>query len=65
MIVTQICQLTLIKALCQELKGHVYIAQTSGVLQISELASNTLLCGTVQFDTVILAWVSEAPQTAS
>jgi len=33
-----LCQLSLMKAVGQELKGHVYTAQTSGVLQISELA---------------------------
>lgn len=49
MTVAQLCQLTLIKALGQELKGHIYRAQTRGVLQISELASSIFLYGTVKF----------------
>lgn len=63
--VTQLCQLTLIKALGQELKGHVYTAQTSGVLQIPELASNIFLYGALQFHIVTLTWVPEFPQIAS
>lgn len=65
MTVTQLCQLILIKALGQELKGYVYMAQTSGVLRISELASNIFLYGTVQFHIVVLIWVPEVPQIAS
>lgn len=65
MTVAQLCQLILIKALGQELKGHVYMAQTSGVLQISELASSVFLCGAVQFHIVILIRVPEVLQIAS
>lgn len=54
------------EAVGQEHKGHVYIAQTSGVLQNSELASDLLVYGTVvQFHIVILSWAPEAPQIAS
>lgn len=55
----------LIKALGQELKEHVCMAQTRSVLQISELASSIFLYGAVQFHIVILTWVPEVPQTAS
>lgn len=65
MTVTQLCQLTLIKALGQEFKGHIYMAQNSGVLQISELASNIFLYGAVQLHIMILTWDPEAPQIAS
>lgn len=63
--VTQLCQLTPIKALGQGLEVHVYAAQTSGVLQIPELASNIFLYGAVQFHIVTLTWVPEFPRTAS
>lgn len=54
------------KAVGQEHEGHVYIAQTSGVLQISELASDPLVYGAVvQFHIVILSWAPETPQIAS
>lgn len=53
MTVAQLCQLILIKAVGQQLKGHVYRAQTRGVLQISELASSIFLYGTVQFHIVM------------
>lgn len=65
MTVTQLRQLILIKALGQELKVHVYMAQNSGVLQISELASNIFSYGAVQLHIMILAWVPEAPQITS
>lgn len=38
------------------------MAQTSGVLQISELASNVFLYSTVQFHIVMLTWVPEVSQ---
>lgn len=64
MTVARLCQLTLIKAVGQELKGHVYRAQTRGVLKISELASSIFLDGIVQFLIVMWMWAPEVTQIA-